>query len=67
MKIERAIQLIDQQDQIPHPINTDNVRIIKGIIYYDDGEGRLWVLIRHEGQSLLAFKPEDGNLFYMIG
>ena len=67
MKIERAIELIDHQEQIPHPINTEKVRIIKDIIYYDDGQGRLWALIRHEGQTLLAFKPADGNLFYMVG
>ncbi len=67
MKIERAIQLIDQQEQIPHPINTDNVCIIKDFISYEDETGCLWVLIREGGQSILLFKPNDSNFFYMVG
>ena len=62
---KEAIDLIDQQKQIPHPINPICVHIIKDIIYYNDGKGRLWVLIPCEDEIILGFK-EKGNIFILV-
>ena len=66
MTHEEAIKLIDQQKQIPHPINPVWVHIIKDIIYYDDGNGRLWALIQIDGQTALAYKEKQSNIFYLV-
>lgn len=65
MTHEEAVKLIDQQKQIPHPINPGGVRIIRNIIYYDDRNGRLWALIWLEGQMLLTYKEKKTNIFYL--
>lgn len=63
---KEAIDLIDQQKQIPHPINPICVHIIKDIIYYDDLQGRLWALIQIEGQTMLAYREKKSNIFYLV-
>ena len=66
MTSKEAIDLIDQQKKIPHPINPGAVRIIKDIIYYDDGKGRLWALIQIGGQTMLAYREKKSNIFYLV-
>ena len=63
---KEAIDLIDQQKQIPHPINPICVHIIKDIIYYDDLQGRLWALIQIGGQTMLAYREKKSNIFYLV-
>ena len=67
MTSKEAIDLIDQQKNIPHPINPICVHIIKDIIYYDDYKnGRLWALLFVEGQTVLTYKEKKSNIFYLV-
>ncbi len=66
MTSKEVIDLIDQQKQIPHPINPICVHIIHDIVYYDDCKGRLWAVIQIEGQTMLAYKEKRSNVFYLV-
>ena len=65
---KEAIDLIDQQKQIPHPINPICVHIIENIIYYDDEEGHRWALIYKDPLTFLLFKsvPNERKTFYLV-
>ena len=68
MTIEEATTILNQQKQIPQPINPDRVRIVNYIIYYDDEEGHRWALIYKDPTTFLLFRSVTNELdtFYIV-